>query len=340
MKSKIFIDIYHTPQFNLFKNVIIKLGPDVVELGCVNRGRLASIIRHECPDHTLHVLADYKSNKGRLSLIFKIILPRIVGLIRLFHEKKYAVVGTASYQSNLVAKILGIPNFAILDDPRKFLVFLLRLSTREFYLPDFKNEYSGTKQFNGLKEWSYLSPKYFKPNIKVLSDYNLKRYEFIFAREVVTNTSNYIGQERFLIQKMANFINPNLKVVLSLEDKSNSINYPKEWLILQEPVKDIHSLMYYSKYVVSSGDSMAREGGLLGVSSAYIGFRDMPANRLLIDKGVLIASSPKEVADIINTQFEKDTVSLFDQDKFRENLDREWVDMTDLILSIINKLKK
>ena len=47
----------------------------------------------------------------------------------------------------------------------------------------------------------------------------------------------------------------------------------------QEPIEDIHSLIYYAAGLVSSGDSMAREAALLGVPSYYLGIRySMPAN--------------------------------------------------------------
>ena len=55
---KILIDIYHIPQFNLFKNAIKILGPEKVDLACVNRGKLVDIIQHECPEFKLYVLGD------------------------------------------------------------------------------------------------------------------------------------------------------------------------------------------------------------------------------------------------------------------------------------------
>ena len=70
-----------------------------------------------------------------------------------------------------------------------------------------------------------------------------------------------------------------MKVLFSLEDKSKRDLYPKEWLLLEEPMEDIHSLIYYCAGLVSSGDSMAREASLLGVPSYYLGIRhNMPAN--------------------------------------------------------------
>jgi uncharacterized protein len=336
---KIYIDIYHLPQFNLFKNAIIQLGSDHVDLGCVNRGKLVDVIRHECPEFNLFVFGDYNNNTGIISLATKVIIPRIIQLVKLFRRKKYQIIGAAGYQANVAAKILGIPNFAILDDPRGFMIKLLKLSTKEIYLPPFAKNYGKIKQYNALKEWAYLSPKYFIPSENVLEEYDLKKKGYVFIREVSTETINYLSQEKEIILKISNLFPQNIKVVLSLENKNKRQSYPDDWIILNEPVSDIHSLMYYSKIVISTGDSMAREGGMLGVPSIYLGNRDMPANRILIDKGLLQRKSSKNLTAYIENKILANT-SNFEQNKLRNKLENEWDDITKLIMSLIEKGKK
>ncbi len=334
---KIFIDIYHIPQYNFFRNAIKILGPGQVELGCVNRGKLAKIIKHECPEFKLYIYGDYKYNKGPFSMTTRIILPRIVKLLKLFRKNKYDVIGTAHYQSNFVAKIMGIPNFSIFDDPRRGVLQILKLVADECYLPPFSEKYGKIKKFNALKEWAYLSPKYYSPSNKVLKEYNLNSKEFIFIREVSTDTSNYLSQEKNLILQLASKIGKEIKVVLSLEDKILKDKYPEDWIILNEPVSDIHSLLYHSKLVISSGDSMAREGGMLGVPSIYLGNRDMPANRIMMEKGVLYKFNLSESIKYIDKTMDNQQ---FDQVNFRSKLENEWDDVTQLIINLINKLKK
>ena len=315
------------------------MGPDQVELGCVRRGKLATIIEHECPGFQLHVLGDYKHNKGPFSMATRIIIPRIRSLIKLIRKKQFDVVGTAHYQANLAAKYLGIPNFSILDDPRRGVLQFTKFACDEFYLPPFDNKYDQIKKFNALKEWAYLSPKYFTPNKDILEQYDLKERDYLFIREVSTDTSNYLMQEKNLIMKLSDLFAGQFKVVLSLEDKRLKDQYPESWIILKEPVSDIHSLMYYSKIVMSSGDSMAREGAMLGVPSVYLGNRDMPANQILIEKGMLFRKQGGDVASFIKDIFES-KVQISGQQEFRENLLLEWDDVTELILSLVNKLSK
>jgi hypothetical protein len=128
-------------------------------------------------------------------------------------------------------------------------------------------------------------------------------------------------------------------VVLSLEDKSLQQRYPSSWIILKEPVSDIHSLIYYSRLVVSSGDSMAREGAMLGVPAVYCGIRDMKANQLLIDTGGLFHYPLDTGIDTIN-RLAHGPVDEPARIAFRECLEEDWIDMTAFMHTQINLFKK
>ena len=330
--KKVLFDIYHLPQFNFFKNAILTFDPEEVDVYCVNRGKLLQVIQHELPDYHVKCIGDYKHNKGMYSMIFRIIIPRIY---RLFHEikpSKYKFILTANYQANFIGKLKGIPNIAFNDDPRKFVFPFLKFSADEVYLPPFGSHYKGVKFFNALKEWSYLSPRYFTPDISALEPYGLEAKKYIFIREVSTKTSNYLTQEKDIILSIADSFPADWKVVLSLENKENTGLYPKNWIILKEPVTNIHSLMYYSTVVVSSGDSVAREGAMLGVPSIYAGIRDMPANEILIKKDMLLKLEPDQIVPTI-AQINKGDLKFEEQDKFRDKLFEEWDDITELILN-------
>lgn len=332
--KKVLIDIYHLPQFNFFKHAILSFQPEEVDVYCVNRGKLLPVIQHELPGYNVTCIGDYKHNKGMLSMIFKIILPRIVGLFRKIHSSKYRFILTANYQANFIGKIKGIPNVAFNDDPRKFVFPFLKFSADEVYLPPFGPDYRGVKFFNALKEWAYLSPRYFRPNPKALLSYNLKPKEYIFIREVSTKTSNYLSQEKDIILSISQTFPPGWKVVLSLENKENAAQYPGNWIILEEPVADIHSLMYYSNSVVSSGDSVAREGAMLGVPSIYAGTRLMPANKILMDKKALLKVDPNDVVPTLK-KINKGALQFVEQESFRQSLNKEWDDITELILNFV-----
>jgi len=90
-----------------------------------------------------------------------------------------------------------------------------------------------------------------------------------------------------------------LKVILSIEDKSLVDGLKDKCIILNEPVSNLYSLIYYSLFVISSGDTMAREASLLGNPCIYTGGRNMMANKKLIDIGVMVKT--ENLNDIINT---------------------------------------
>lgn len=333
---KILIDIYHLPQFNFFKNAILSFQPEEIDIYCVNRGKLYKVMQHELPGYEVNCIGDYKHNKGMLSMITKIIIPRMLKLFQAARKNKYKFIVTAHYQANVIGKILGIPNIAFNDDPRRFVFPVLKLSADKVYLPPFSGEYPGVNTFNSLKEWAYLSPNYLQPNSRVLDYYKVDPKSYIFIREVSTKTSNYLDQQQDTILSIADQFPSDIPVLLSLENKENRDKYPNSWTILEEPVEDIHSLMYYSGLVISSGDSVAREGAMLGVPAIYGGIRDMPANQILIEKGMLAKIEPNNIVDyslkVLNGEIE-----FLGQEAFRQIIFEEWDDVTELILNQINQ---
>ncbi len=334
--KKVLVDLYHLPQYNFFKNVILTFNPNEIDIYCVNRGKLLPVIKYELPDYNVIAVGDYKHNKGMLSMIFKIIVPRIFKLFKEIKPSKYKYIITAHYQANFVGKLKGIPNIAFIDDPRKFVFPLLKLSADEVFVPPFETHFSGVKYFNALKEWSYLSPKYFKPDSSVLNDYGLAPKNYIFIREVSTETSNYLSQDQGAILSIAHDFSSSIKVILSLENKNAEDQYPDSWIVLKEPVRNIHSLMFYSQVVISSGDSVAREGAMLGVPSIYAGIRDMPANVIMIKKGMLLKLDPEHIVETVS-KIVKGKLVFAHQDEFRKMLLEEWDDFTTVLLE---KLKE
>ena len=329
--KKILVDLYHLPQYNFFKNAILSFHPSEIDIYCVNRGKLLQVIQYELPGYNILSIGDYKHNKGMFSMVFKIILPRIFRLLKEITADRYKFIVTAHYQANVVAKLRGIPNVAFIDDPRKFVFPLLKFSADEVFLPPFETHFKGVSHFNALKEWSYLSPQYLVPDRSALSRYNLEPKNYIFIREVSTETSNYLLQEEGIILSIAKRFPESWKVVLSVEKKSNATRYPDNWIILKEPVIGIHSLMYFSKAVISSGDSVAREGAMLGVPSIYAGIREMPANQIMIKKGMLLKLAPEHILGTVSKIINNELV-FPPQDEFRQSLLDEWDNVTALVL--------
>lgn len=279
----ILFDIYHTPQLNFFKPTILSLKPDQCLLVVLDRGRMVDIARREFPGYTIVPLGDYRLNTNFRALVWNVILPRFISLRNLIRNHEIRFVVTASYQANVVAKLLRIPNIVFNDDPRPIVIQMAEWAADVCYVTKGIRR-KRSVELNMLKEWAYLNPDVFTPDTSCLIPYGLKPFEYVFLRDVDTNTTNYYHQSG--LSALTLDIR-DIPIVISLENKTRLSEVPDDWIILEEPVSDIHSLMFYSRAFLSTGDSMAREAAELGVPSAYLGTREMFANTVLMDMGYL-----------------------------------------------------
>lgn len=337
----IVFDIGHPAHINFFKNAIFKLHKEGhrIEIFGLKRGKIPDILYREFPHFNIKIVGRHRNNI--FSIIFEANIFKFIFLFANLICKDVDVgVSVGSFTLGACLKILNKKNIQFDDDPESSQnLFFEKLTADEIHIPPIMDKVGKFVIFNGLKEWAYLSPKYFEPNISILSSYNIEPHNYLFLREVSSGSLNYLDQGSFTIAFFANKLNSNFKVIFSLEDKSKRSFYPQNWILLEEPVPDIHSLMYYSRVVISSGDSMAREGAMLGRPSIYCGKRIMKANNIMKKRGVLFQIEPKEVPEFLNEIiFGKINIPL--QEKLRENLLNEWDDVTEHIINSIARIIK
>lgn len=317
---------------NFFKHLVHILVENghKVDITYLNRGKLPEILKKEFKSIPLKKIGKHRGSF--ISIIFEAnILRFFIFLKHLFTNKYDICLSVASFPLGFVAKLKGIPNIQFTDDlERKLLTWLLKISSSSLVVPLFKIKSKKTRVFEATNEWAYLSPQYFKPDINALNKYALTPFFYIFIREVDTHTFNYYKQHE-KIADITGIFPDNIQVVLSLENKTHKHRYPGNWIILEEPVADIHSLMYYSKVVISTGDSMAREGAVLGVPSFYCGIRNMKINKALIKKGLLNKVQMKELPELIKQNRYDDG----HQRTIRAKLKEEWVDVNKYMQDII-----
>lgn len=335
----ILFDIKHVAHVNFFKPVIQKLVNEKykVIISYIDRGRLPKIIKSEFPDVDSYSIGAHKGSI--FSILYEANFKKFFNGYQLIkrHDVKL-MLGVDAFVTGLSCKLFGIPNLQFYDDPeRKVNLYLEQKTSSELFYPAI-TDFSGTsvQTYNALKEWAYLSPSVFTPNISMLKEFRLKSGDYFFVREVDNGSLNYKGQDSGTIASVAKSFPKDIPVILSLEDKSKKDSYPSNWTILEEPVKDIHSLMYFSKAVISSGDSMAREGAMLGVSSFYVGFRDMAANRFIQEEGRFFVVSPEHLSKGL-ANLESETNS---QEEYRLYLENKWIDVTNMIYQSIKKYLK
>jgi uncharacterized protein len=331
---RILIDISHVAHLNFFKYVIDKIHKqndhDLI-VTVLDRGSLMKIAQKELKG--VRIVKSGKHRGGFVSILFEANVLKFFNLIKITLKFKPQIAfSCGGFVLGAIMKISGKRNIQFDDDPeRKMNVFLERMTASVLFFPPIINEQNNIRSFIGLKEWTYLSPRYFEQEIEPLKVYNLEKKEYVFVRIINNDTLNYIGQDRRSITDMIIEALKGFKVVLSLEKKSDAGLFPSSWLILNEPVLKIHSLMYFSKFMISTGDSMAREGAMLGVPSLYCGGREMRANKYLTSYGLFFNSQPEEITDLIPAIIQMKV----NQEEYRSGLLEEWDDINDLILSYI-----
>jgi len=333
--KKVLIDLNHPVDVNFFKNAIKILINSGINIDVIyrDRGKLKDISIFELP------VKPIKKGKHYNSFLTKIFgqLRRDFNLYFLFKEKKYDIIACFGSTSVISAWMSGTPFLAFDDDFEYKIPFYHAnlFATRHIY-PDFISyERKNVVKYHGYKELAYLHPKYFKPNLKIIQDLDLLENDYIFIRHISNISLNYKDANDSLLQILNNLKVKKLKVILSIEDKSLINSISSEILVLNEPLTDIYSLMYYALMCISYGDTVARECSLLGVPTVYVGGRNMSMHNELIGTGVMMVT--KEMSDI-NRILVSDLVSRKNNCRsiISQKIDEEWCDTTELILSQIN----
>ena len=338
---KIVVDIAHPAHVNFFKKALRILsdqGHEILITG-LRRGKLPRILENELGEYPITYVGEHRGTK--YSIIYEANIKKFFNLFffALKHKPDFGL-SVGSFNLGAVMKIFGKPNLQFDDDPeRPVNVFLEKLTSTRLFFPPITESQGNVETMKALKEWAYLTPKYFRESTDELSKYSLEPGKYIFVREVSCGSLNYQDQDSNIVASFSDKFPEGVPVLLSLEDKHTIGQYPKDWILLEEPVADIHSLIYHSRLLVSSGDSMAREASMLGVPSIYCGIREMKANQLMVDKNMLFKANPQEAPSLMEGIVSGAT-KVKDQKAFRQELLKEWDDITEFIISQIHKYKK
>lgn len=347
----IWIDIYHIPQLNYYVHFIDMLNKEghTIYVTILDRGRLVKIAKKELAQYEhvkLYVIGKHRMK--RWSVLLEANLLRCICLFFWALFKRIDISFSNGFQHGFIAILKRFPAYSFHDDPdasdHKLMdIFCTRDHALLYQLPNGRELHKKDILMPCLKEWAMLSPTYFSPHVEALDVYGVRPKEYIFLREVSVGTFNYASQERGAIrnvipaiERLRTFKGDKMSVLFSLEEKHRRNEYPEDWILLQEPVQEVHSLIYYAAGLVSSGDSMAREAAELGIPAYYLGSRySMPAN--------IAASKVANLQNEITMPFsewikglEKSTIELIDgQDRMRKKLNEEFLDINEYMHSLV-----
>lgn len=345
----VWIDICHIAQYNFYRPLIEELAKrgHEVYLTVLNRGKYAKIVQHEMGHLPIHIDIVGKHKMTKWSAIWDANIIRAFQLRNWARDKKIDIGFSNGMLLAWVCKQKGIPNYSFDDDPQTMDRWGKEKWNTEcnfcvYQDPSIK---APSHVLRCTKEWAYLNPRTFVPKEAALEKYGVKPKEYMFLREVSVGTINYAGQESGAILGIKDLIPSGMKVLFSLEEKKRREEYPSDWILLQEPIEDIHSLIYYAAGLVSSGDSMAREAALLGVPSYYLGIRySMPANAAASKVASLQNRKTMPFEEWISYLGFQDSNFKFNildmerkQQELRKHIDESFIDINQYMLNLIEQ---
>lgn len=336
--ASVVIDIAHYPQVNFFKYVIAALTGKNVKVYVIlrPRGNLVPIFEKECPDVSYVLIGEHKKTiSGKIFDIVK----RDIAFLRYLRKIEFdAGVACGSINLAHTARFFGKPFITFGDDIEYKLGYYLvhPFATREVRPKYVPARGKNLLKYNGFKELAYLHPNHFTPDKKALEPYNLNPYEYVFIREVSSGSLNYRGAEMGKLSKILNYLKEkDLKIILSIEDKSLINLFKEHCTILKEPVGDIHSLLHFAAFTVSSGDSLARGSCLVGTPAIYTGGRDMAINNELIRRSCMFkVEDERSIKNTIDHIIENDIKKEVEA-RITHAIEHEWVDTTEVILDVL-----
>jgi predicted glycosyltransferase len=335
---KILVDVHHPVDINFFKNAIRILTTKHdchVEIAVQPRGRIVPILQRELPDyHSVRIGTHRKSFAGKVYDAGV----RFLGFVSYLRRGGFDVaVGFGGISLCHATYVLGKPSVIFDDDPEfgigfyPYKPFATRLVMPQHIPVHGKNVVS----YRGFKELAYVHPNHFKPDEGALQEYGLSPGSYVFVREVSNISMNYTHLEEGQLADVCRRLRTlGLNVVLSLEDKSLTDRFAPHCIILQEPVRDIYSLMHFALLAISSGDTMARESCLTGTPVIYTGGRFMSVNSELIRKGIFFEpDTDHTVMELVDMIIEQNI-----KEKTREIMQQalsscEWEDTTEVIVN-------
>ncbi len=325
---------------NFFKNSMNILHQEGHKIYIIFRGRgkLEKILRYELGKFSITMIGTHK--KGFIKKVTSQLL-RDYKIIPFIKKNKIDLVVCFGATAAISTWYCHKPYLAFDDDFEYKIPFYHAnwFSTKHIYPDTITFSNSKTVTYHGFKELAYLHPKYLKVSAEILKTYSVKPDEYVFIREISNVSLNYKDSNTILDQLIENIQEKGLTLLISLENKElHQFYIDKGCVVLEEPVVDIYSLMYYSLLTISSGDTVARETALLGIPTIYTGGREMVVNNDLVKAGSMFElTDVKKIEELIEliTKEKKQEI----QSKVLNLVKNKWDDTTEIILSQINAFK-
>lgn len=262
---KILFDINHPAQFHLFRNFYFYLKRQNHQVVVSIRNR--DFTKTLCDLYGIDYLITSEAKNGFIGFASEFIKKEI-NLINLQRKWKFDIgFGTSLFLSHL-SFLFKFRDYNFIEDDDEWVTFH-RLTAYPFayriVVPQnlkYKHWHDKRIKHNSYHELAYLHPNNFEPDKSVLEKYDLSPKQYVVTRFSALNAYhdyNIKGISKQLYTQIKEMLN-NYKIIESVENsKSHQIN----------PM-DMHSVLFYSKILISDSQTMTMEATVLGVPSIRV----------------------------------------------------------------------
>ncbi len=338
----ILIDILHPGQVHFFKEPI-RIWKE--------QGHNVYVVTRDikmCRDLLDFYQIDYffvKKAKNLFGLVFEL-LRRNLKLFRLVIKLKINVlVGIGGISISLVGFLSRKPRVIFTDSEFARIVnFISFPLATVVYTPSFYIDDIGKKhvRYSSLHEFAYLNPKKFKPNDEILDELNLKPNNYFIIRLCDWQASHDLNQTGFsdiMKREIIEELEKNGRVLISPE---GSLPQEYEKYRLKIRPEQMHSLLAFSKLLVTETQTMTSEAAILGVP--VIRYNTLDKNERMKSGNMIYLEKTGLVYNFVDegkafSKIKEISSKDFDQEFWKEKRDqitKELIDPIPLIVDSIN----
>ncbi len=338
----VLFDFVHPADVNLFTNVIRLLQEKHPEYKLFityrDRGILGKLLQNEI--HELCIVKIGEHQKTFFKKLLHLFLREFKFLPFLIKNRIDLSVNQGACNM-LACRLLGIPFILFEDDYEYKMAFYYAkfFATRDI-MPEFiPGKGRNVVKYRGCKELAHLHPDYYKYPDDILDEYRLRETRYVFVREIANISVNYYNRKDYLVDVLNHLISKGLTPVVSSEREIS--NLPTQCIKLEKIGGGYFALIKNALFVISSGDTVAREASVLGVPVIYSGGRSMLANDMFIEMGVIrkCDSLNSIIREIDNISDATMNAPIKYRDLIEERIRRDWDDVNKVIYNQIMSFK-
>ena len=269
MTLRVLVDIGHPAHVHVLKHVIWRIEESGGKVCITTRQKDVATDLLDAYGLEYRIVGQYSNLTDRAMSLVKT-THKLLKIAQEFNP--HAFLSCGSVHAAPVARILNRVCMTFVDTEGSIIQgSVIRFFSSMIYTPEVFQRNLGKKhiRYNGSQKMAYLLPKYFKPDVQVLSKYGLTEEDTFFVVRVVSWKATHDWGQRGIadLPGLVQHLQKYGKVVLSMESGVSSDLKNHTLTIAPE---DMHSMLAYARAYVGEGATMASECACLGTPSIYL----------------------------------------------------------------------